>query len=36
MLTKMNECILVTQDKELYDAAKKFSIEVKYPEELVP
>lgn len=36
MLSKLNECILVTQDKNLYDAAKKFSVEVKKPEELIP
>lgn len=35
MLSKMNDCILVTRDKELYNAAKNFSVEVKKPEELI-
>ena len=35
MLSKMNDCILVTLDDELYAAAKKFSVEVKKPGELI-
>ena len=36
MLSKMNDCILVTLDDELYAAARKFSVDVKKPGELIP
>jgi predicted nucleic acid-binding protein len=35
MLAKMNGCVLVTLDNELLEAAKRFSVPAKKPDELI-